>query len=147
MECHIRGESGSVQGSKQGHSGSRAVSGYVAALVACSTAARAEIKVARPGIGGIRTMSRLEEVLGTLGLTAETSLDGRWIKLRGARCAVYVVEAAWGTGYYTWCDDPCDRTVEFYRDPHVAIRAGLRRAECPDAATAANVRGNMYRVR
>lgn len=41
---------------------------------------------------------------------------------------VYVAESAWGTGYYTWCEDPEERAVEFYLDPTEAIQAGLDRA-------------------
>jgi len=73
-------------------------------------------------------MTHLIETLDLLGLQGEQSLDGRWVKLHGERCAVYVVEATWGNGYYTWCDDPQARAVEFYRDAHTAIKAGLRRA-------------------
>ncbi len=71
---------------------------------------------------------RLVEALHELQLHGDVQLSGRWIKLDGERCTVYVVEAAWGTGYYTWCDDPLDRKVEVFRDPVEAIRAGLRRA-------------------
>ena len=71
---------------------------------------------------------RLVEALQTLGLQGELSLGGRWVTLRGERCRVYVVEAAWGTHYYTWCDDPAERTVQSYLDPVQAIQAGLRRA-------------------
>jgi hypothetical protein len=39
-----------------------------------------------------------------------------------------VVEAAWGTHYYTWCDDPAERAVQSFPDPVQAIQAGLRRA-------------------
>ena len=73
-------------------------------------------------------MTRLSEALQALDLQGEVTLSGRWLKLEGARFPVYVVEAAWNGGYYTWCDDPRERAVEFYRDPGEAIRAGLRRA-------------------
>ena len=56
------------------------------------------------------------------------SLGGRWAELRGERCPVYVVEVALGDGYFTWCGDPRERAVEFYRSPADAIEAGLRRA-------------------
>jgi len=59
---------------------------------------------------------------------AEITLGGRWAKLQGERCQVYVVEAAARGGYFTWCDDPAERAVEFYRSPTEAIQAGLRRA-------------------
>ena len=73
-------------------------------------------------------MTRLVEALNALGLQGEIALSGRWIRLEGECCPVYVIEEAWGTGYYTWCDDPRARTVEFYRDPATAIQVGLRRA-------------------
>jgi hypothetical protein len=76
-------------------------------------------------------MTHLTEALETLGLTAETSLAGRWTKLHGERCAVYVIEAAWAAGFYSWCDDPLDRVVEHHSDPIEAIRAGLKRASDP----------------
>src|SRR5436853_2981894 len=76
--------------------------------------------------------TRLIEALQALDLEGEVSLAGRWVKLQGARCAVYVVEAAWGTQYYTWCDDPAQSAVESYRDPVAAIQAGLRRAAGPE---------------
>ncbi len=73
-------------------------------------------------------MSRLLEALRVLSLEGEVDPSGRWARLQGERCGVYVYEAAWDGGYYTWCDDPGDRTVEFYPDAAEAIRAGLRRA-------------------
>lgn len=73
-------------------------------------------------------MTRLAEALQALGLEGEIDLAGRWVKVGGDRCSVYVYEAAWDGSYYTWCDDPGDRTVEFYPDAAEAIRAGLRRA-------------------
>lgn len=73
-------------------------------------------------------MTRLEEALCTLGLEGEISLAGRWAKLRGERGTVYVIEASWGRGYYTWCDAPLARSVELHSDPVEAIRAGLWRA-------------------
>ena len=73
-------------------------------------------------------MTRLVDTLHNLGLNGEQRFDGRWVKFEGERCSVYVIEADWGNGYYTWCDDPQGRTVEFYRDPAAAIQAGLRRA-------------------
>ncbi|MDP9374475.1 MAG: hypothetical protein M3Q65_18900 [Chloroflexota bacterium] len=76
-------------------------------------------------------MTRLVEALRTQELAADISLGGRWAELRGERGTVYVVETALGDGYFTWCDDPAARAVEFYRDPVEAIRAGLRRAAAP----------------
>ena len=79
-------------------------------------------------------MTRLVEALLSSGIDGEIALGGRWVKLQGVRCAVYVVEAAWGAGYYTWCDDPEERTVQFYADPAGAVEAGLRRAARRDGA-------------
>ena len=76
-------------------------------------------------------MTQLVEALRVLGLEGELSLSDRWAKLQGQQCSVYVVEAPWGSGYYTWCDDPEVRSVEFYRDATEAIEAGLRRAAKP----------------
>lgn len=73
-------------------------------------------------------MSRLMEALQALGLEDEISLSGRWLKLRGERCSVYVAEAAWDAGYYAWCDDREERAVEHYLDPTEAIQAALKRA-------------------
>lgn len=70
----------------------------------------------------------LANALRELGLDAEVTLGGRWAKVRGERCPVYVVESALGDGYFSWCDDPRERAVEFYRSPAEAIKAGLRRA-------------------
>ncbi len=75
-------------------------------------------------------MTQLIGALQALGLEGEIALAGRWVKLQGERCAVYVVESR-RDGYYTWCDDPQARTVEFYLDPTEAIKAGLRRAASP----------------
>lgn len=75
-------------------------------------------------------MTRLVEALHALHLDGEVSLGDRWAKLQGERCWVYVAEAK-GGGYYTWCDDPAERVVKFYRDPIEAIQAGLRRAASP----------------
>ena len=73
-------------------------------------------------------MTRLVAALQALGLEGEVALAGRWVKLRGERCAVYVAEATFGSGYYTWGEDPGARVVAFYLDPAEAIMAGLRRA-------------------
>ncbi len=82
----------------------------------------------------------LIDALRQLNVEAEVSLGGRWAELRGERCPVYVVEVALGDGYFTWCGDPWERAVEFYRSPNDAIEAGLRRATASsdgDAAGAA----------
>jgi hypothetical protein len=76
-------------------------------------------------------MTRLVEALRMLELEGEVSLAGRWLKLQGERATVYVAETSWGSGFYTWCDDPCERSVELYSDPVEAIQAGLRRAARP----------------
>jgi hypothetical protein len=73
-------------------------------------------------------MTRLVAALYALRLDGEISLAGRWVKLQGEQCAVYVAEARWGGSYYTWCDDPQTRAVECYRDPVEAIQTGLQRA-------------------
>lgn len=77
-------------------------------------------------------MTRLVEALQALGLYGEIDLAGRWVKLQGEQCAVYVVEAAWGDGYFTWCEDDKARVVQSYLDPRKAIHVGLRRAARPD---------------
>jgi len=76
-------------------------------------------------------MTQLIGALQALGLEGEIALAGRWVTLQGECCAVYVVESR-HDGYYTWCDDPHSRTLEFYSDPAKAIRAGLRRAARPE---------------
>ena len=72
-------------------------------------------------------MTRLTEALTTLGLTGEVTHAGRWVRLPGERGAVYVIEAGWDSGFFTWCDVPGADVVEFYRDPTEAIRAGFAR--------------------
>ncbi len=75
-------------------------------------------------------MTRLVEAVHALGLDAEVDLGGRLVRLQGAHALVYVVEAAQGS-YYTWCDGPGERAVQFYSAPAEAIRAGLGRATGP----------------
>ena len=87
-----------------------------------------------PGLGvGQREqgMTQLVETLEALGLTGEITNGGRWACLAGEHCPVYVVETAWGGGYFTWCGLPCESVVEFYPRPDTAIRAGLARARVP----------------
>ncbi len=55
------------------------------------------------------------------------SLEGRWLTLSGERCRVFVVESVRG-GFFTWCDDPCERVVISFRNARAAIEAGLGRA-------------------
>lgn len=73
-------------------------------------------------------MARLVDALRAQGLTADISHAGRWAEIEGERCKVYVIETADERGYHSWCDDAEERTVEYYREPDEAIRAGLRRA-------------------
>ena len=77
-------------------------------------------------------MTRLVDALAVLDLGGEVSLSGRWVKLQGELCPAYVVEASAGTQYYTWCDDPGPRSIEFYHDATAAIRAALRNAAVPE---------------
>jgi hypothetical protein len=74
-------------------------------------------------------MTKLVEALQALGLAGEIMLSGRWVKIRGKHCSVYVAETAWNKQYCTWCDHPQLRSIKFYSDPTEAIQAGLRRAE------------------
>ncbi len=67
------------------------------------------------------------EALCLLELVGEMSLDGRWVTLRGERCPVYVIETGSGE-FFTWCDDPLERTVKGFLDPCAAIVAGMQRA-------------------
>lgn len=68
------------------------------------------------------------DALRTLGMDGEIALGGRWVTLRGERFPVYVIETTTGE-YFTWCDDPAERTVKAYSDPRAAILAGLKRAD------------------
>jgi hypothetical protein len=73
-------------------------------------------------------MAHLGTVLEDLGLEGEVSPLGRWARLRGERGTVYVAHAAFGSGYYSWCDTPQEHTPHPYLDPAEAIQAALRRA-------------------
>jgi len=73
------------------------------------------------------TDTSLADALRELGLNGDFSLRGRWLTLAGDRCRVFVVESPRG-GFFTWCDDPGERVVIFFRDARAAIEAGLRRA-------------------
>ena len=73
-------------------------------------------------------MTRLSDALHMLGLAAEVELEGRWVKIDGDQGAVFVIEAAWGNGFYVWCAIPEERGVERYTSAIEAIQAGLRRA-------------------
>ena len=83
-------------------------------------------------------MTRLVDVVQELGLEAEVSPFGRWVRFRGEQGLVYVAQAGFGQGYYTWCDTPHGRAVEPYLDPQEAIQAGLQRAACRTADEEAN---------
>jgi len=74
-------------------------------------------------------MAHLGTVLEDLGLEGEVSPLGRWARLQGEQGTVYVAEAAFGSGYYSWCDTPQQRTAQPYLDPAEAIQAALHRAE------------------
>ncbi len=73
-------------------------------------------------------MTRLVDALRVLGVKGDIALSGRWVTIEGERCRVQVVEASWGAGYYSWCDDLTGRAVEHFCDPTEAILTGLRRA-------------------
>ncbi len=77
-------------------------------------------------------MTRLDDALDTLGLRGKSELEGTWVTLSGEGWRVYVMGTRWSQRYYTWCDDPHDRTVEVYVDPVAALQAGLRRAARPE---------------
>ncbi len=79
----------------------------------------------------------MTQLVEALHLEGEVSLGERWAKLRGERCWVYVATAKDG-GYFTWCGDPQERALAFYRDPIEAIQAGLRRAAKPDTEKTTN---------
>jgi hypothetical protein len=78
-------------------------------------------------------------VLEDLGLEGEVSPLGRWVRLHGERGTVYVAEAAFGAGYYSWCDTPQERTALPYLDPVEAIQAALHRARREEPAEQASV--------
>lgn len=72
---------------------------------------------------------RLVDALQELRLDAEIAMEGRWARIQGERCFLYVVEMSRHRGFFTWCDDPEERAVEFHSDPVDAITSGLRRAK------------------
>ncbi len=73
-------------------------------------------------------MTRLVEALQALGIAGSVALSGRWATIEGERCQVQLLEASWGAGYYSWCDDLTGRSMEHFHDPTEAILAGLSRA-------------------
>lgn len=74
----------------------------------------------------------LVDAIRYLGIEAELLMDGKWARLDGERFTVYVVELSRHPGFFTWCDDPAERAVEYYPDPVDAILSGLRRAVQPN---------------
>jgi hypothetical protein len=76
-------------------------------------------------------MAHLSTVLAELGLEGEVSPLGRWARLPGEQGMVYVAHAAFGEGYYSWCDASPERTAQPYRDATEAIQAALQRARQP----------------
>ena len=73
------------------------------------------------------TVTPLADALLDLGLNGHLSHGGRWLTLAGDRFRVFVVASPRG-GYFTWCDDPGERTVIFVRDARGAIQVGMERA-------------------
>jgi len=80
-------------------------------------------------------MTRLVDVMTAMGLHGEVGRSGRWIRFRGEHGAVTVVEAAWGEGYYAFCDGPhadlpredlTTRSTKLFLDPVSAIESCLR---------------------
>ena len=88
-------------------------------------------------------MAQLGRVLEDLGLEGEVSPLGRWVRLQGERGSVYVAEAAFGAGYYSWCDIPQERTALPYLDPVEAIQAVLQRARRKVSADDVSVDGRV----
>ena len=84
--------------------------------------------------GAHAAMTRLDNVIQELGLRGEVSPFGRWVRLQGEQGPVYVAQAAFGQGYYTWCDTAHGHAAEPYLDPVEAIQAGLQRATRRTAA-------------
>ena len=72
---------------------------------------------------------RLIDALDHLGLDAEILMNGKWARIEGERCPIHVVEMSRHRGFFTWCDDPAERSVEYYESPLDAILSGLRRAQ------------------
>lgn len=58
-------------------------------------------------------------------------MNGKWARLDGAHCTFYVVELSHSRGYFSWCDHPCERIVEYHAELVAAVRSGLRRAAEP----------------
>jgi hypothetical protein len=62
-----------------------------------------------------------------MGLAWEDGPAGTWLTLRRGNDSVHLIENAGGTRFYTWCDNPAERTVQAFPNPYDAIRAGLKR--------------------
>jgi hypothetical protein len=95
-------------------------------------------------------MTRLVDVMQAMGLTGEVSRTGRWVRFPSEEGSAYVVEAAWGGGYYTFSDTPTKNAAELYLDPVSAIEACLPKVKAtrvmdhdrhrPDLAVASHMR-------
>ena len=72
-------------------------------------------------------VTQLATALREIGVRGDLSHGGRWLTLSGDRFRVFVVASSRG-GYFTWCEDPAERTVVFHREARAAIEAGLGRA-------------------
>lgn len=71
------------------------------------------------------TRTALTEAAQQMGLRSEASIWGRWIRFPTDRGTVYIAAAAFGRGYYMWCEAPGLRAPRLYRDARDAIEAGL----------------------
>ena len=72
-------------------------------------------------------MSKLTTLLKDMGLDWEDGPAGIWVTLRRNNDSVHFIESAGGTKFYTWCDNPAERTVKAFGNPKDAIKAGLER--------------------
>jgi hypothetical protein len=68
----------------------------------------------------------LVQAMEALGLSGEVSQSGRWVRLASKQGLYYVVEAAWGGGYFAFHEPPTAVEQEIYLDPVEAIQAGFR---------------------
>ena len=65
------------------------------------------------------------DALHHLELDAEILADGRWACLDGTCCCVNDMEMWRHHGFFTWCDDPHERSVEYHMNALDAILSGL----------------------
>ena len=72
-------------------------------------------------------VSKLIVTLKDMDLAWEEGYTGLWVTLRRGNDSIHFIENANGTRFYTWCDNPAERTVQAFEDPQDAIHAGLRR--------------------